>query len=469
MYKLICIIILILLIIYFNIILNNKNKESMISLESLHNISSLYKTNNFLNINGNINNLTSSDISANNINILKLNVKNMNTNKLCVDVSQNTCINNSIVSNLIIKVNLETSRLNQYMYLPDESSLTTVNDCSSLTISKIGSGKILSALNTSFKPDYMVTKWPSNDVNGKYIYTTATGNTIQPNGTGIKITVPQPPQGSTYEYEVLWVQTRNLPYTVSRRSTIIYFYKANFTRTTFKVYQMIDNKIQEFGKYITINTGNDTGGNLLNNISPDGGIHNERWNQFEWHPVPINLKNSREIIISNFEITDTWFSGFAFSSNPWKHYKINIYSLLTNDIQYANFSPIEYVSASRIPTSYDTYAYFLSNTTPVISIPFVNSGRDKIFYIVENNINQGSGMINISIGNTVIGNLYTSFDNPFARHYNSKVNQKYLAIIIPKNLTVGLNILTIKLNIPLIANNFCFREMGTHDVNPFQV
>jgi hypothetical protein len=101
-------------------------------------------------------------------------------------------------------------------------------------------------------------------------------------------------------------------------------------------------------------------------------------------------------------------------------------------------------------------------------IPFVNNNRDKIFYLVEANRNFQTSIINVSINNVIIGNLYTTFDNPFATHFNSSFENRYLGIIIPKvNLPLNDNFITITLNIPNNNDGVYVREIGTHNLNPF--
>ena len=87
-------------------------------------------------------------------------------------------------------------------------------------------------------------------------------------------------------------------------------------------------------------------------------------------------------------------------------------------------------------TGWDTgWAYeglvAISNSM-TIRIPYINSGKDKIFYIVEHNNIWGPGAIGLFIGESYIGNFYTSFSNPFATHYNSKYGNRYFAVKIPK-------------------------------------
>jgi hypothetical protein len=424
--------------------------SSINSVSIVDNISKLYSSGNFNGINGRINNFIANDISANIINTNNLNSSEIISSKVCFDASGLICLDKTIINNFI---DLQKP-LFRYMYLPNESSLGTVNDCSSLSSDKIGDGKIgdgkmISALNTTFDMTYSINKW-----DGKYIYRTVNGTTLQSNGTGIKITVPQPPQGSTYDYEVLWIQTLNdRPYPGPRWST-------------FKVYQNVNNTTKYFGSYAT-------GNRLLNNISPDGSIHNERWDYFEWYPVPINLKDSREIIISNFYSSDTWYSGFAFSSNPWKHCRVSAISvhwqtnISSDPTGINNTNPA--IGWNSDNNNNDPLGQFIGNTSPEIRIPFVKSERNKIFYIIEHNSTWGPSMISIELKKdgvyTKIGNLYTTFNNPFARHFNSKPYQRYYGMVIPKDKLIGIteNFMTLRINVPLNNYHFYFREVGTHD------
>jgi hypothetical protein len=136
------------------------------------------------------------------------------------------------------------------------------------------------------------------------------GDKAQDNGNGLKITVPK--KINNIDFSVLWVQVTNkinLPTSISWQ--------------TFRVYDLSGTSIRKYyGKYIG-------GANKLNNIDPNGGTQSDQWDAFEWIPVPIDLtgNTSREIYISNFYSTDTLFSGFAFSTNPWNHAKSSALSL----------------------------------------------------------------------------------------------------------------------------------------------
>lgn len=356
-------------------------------------------------------------------------------NKICDE--QKNCLS-------FQKMRLFNSPLNQYMYLPTENIMwKNLYDKKDSNFREIGEGYTL---------DNSQQNWEST---GKPIYRISTPNNVkQTIGKGIEIDVPEYPNNNQYndisgtDFTVLWVQV------------------PGNTWATFRVHvKNEDNQYESFGSYVG-------GLNYLNNISPDGGIHNENWNKFEWYPVPIKINNERKVIISNPYDKDTWFSGFAFSTNPWNHCRISALTL-----HYNLNRDEENITYDRTMISWETHngynneplAVFANSKTSTFKIPFVNSGKDKIFYVIEHNSNWGPGVVSVSCNGDPIDNLSTSFDNPFARHFNSKIYQRYLATIIPKEyIQTTDKYIEISITIPVNSGKgLYFTEVGTHDVNPF--
>ncbi len=181
---------------------------------------------------------------------------------------------------------------------------------------------------------------------------------------------------------------------------------------------------------------------------------------------------------------DSWFSGFAFSTNPWNHYKcsaVEIYWKIHNSNDNENLT--QGTSAGDIFWGENWHnwnnapiARFNDNLQIYFRIPFVNSGKNKIFYLVEHNNNWGPSNAQLSIlkNNTYInlGNLYTSFENPFATHFNSKMYQRYYGISIPKEHLPAKDpmcndFLNLRLSTTSSNEGIYFREVGTHDESPF--
>ncbi len=437
---LILVIILLLLCFYYNKTeYLDASGLTPVSNEALQHISSLYNNQQVLSNNlkilqtGEINNIKSESINSESINSKSITTTEIISPKICFDATN--CLDKSAVGTLL----LISSPINDYMYLP--------NQCVIWSDLNPYINKEIIAKNTTFDMAYNTAKW-----NEKNIYRTITQDQRQSNGTGIEITVPNPPSGSNYDYTVLWIQTLNDRW------------------SDFKIYN--NTPYKTFGKY-------STGLRRLNSISPNGAMHNERWEFFEWYPVPIKLNADRKIMISNFRAgSPTWFSGFAFSTNPWNHCRISALSLhwqtnkdTESDIDGGNSA----LAWDNDNWNNDPLIRFPPNTQPSFQIPFVNSGKDKIFYIIEHNSNWGPGIVMASAqkaDNTYqdIGGLYTTFNNPFSRHFTSKLYQRYYGVIIPKNLLpTDKDFITIRVSMPKGGTNLYVREVGTHDYNPLSI
>ncbi len=443
---------------------NNYNKFTKLNTENIN-------TNTITNsIDANIKNIS----ILNNLNISNTNFENstMYVDRLCFD---NKCFDKSLFDDInkidIIKQKYN-SPLNQYMYLPNSRNTdgTIINNNNviwkdiknEITPNNNSDGK-LKSINSTWIMDYNSYNW-----NGKCIYRTNTGTSIQNNGIGIEIIVPEHPNKSKGEdYTVLWVQTLG-----ERWST---FRVYQFDTTTNRV-------VKHFHKHAS-------GLNNLNKISPDGSTHSELWNAFEWTPVPIDLtgNNFRKIMISNYYSTDTWFSGFAFSTNPWNHYKCHALEIhwqihkinpsLTTDTIVDIDNNNSYIRFDREDNQ--PIGIFVNGASAIFRIPFINNNKDKIFYIVETNRNYVTSVPKISIfkgaSEVNLGNLYTTFDNPFSRHHNSKLYQRYLGVKIPKEhlpvvtQTYAQNnyFITLRLFTNSVGIDLKFSEVGTHDENPF--
>ncbi len=353
---------------------------------------------------------------------------------------------NKNIKNTILLIN----NLKQRMYLPNSKSdiydQNLIWSSSNLNQYKNnGFEAIGGTLDTNFD----INKW-----NNMYIYKLSNAYN-QTDGIGIEITVPQ------YNYEIT---------SITNGYSVLWI-KLLFDRLSiFKVYKKNnDNTYTYFGKFAS-------GYTKKNNISPDGTINTDE----EWYPVPIKLNSDRKIIISvpyNRDAVinplDTWFASFAFSTNFWNHCKISGKTLYLNlndndtSTTFNKFTNMTEISGEGVKIN-NTTTTTTTITTTTFRIPFVNNNHDKIFYLVEINRNFQIGIINVSINNVIIGNLYSSFDNPFATHFNTGYQNRYLGIVIPKaNLPLNDNFITITLNIPNNNDGLYIREIGTHDLNPF--
>ena len=72
----------------------------------------------------------------------------------------------------------------------------------------------------------------------------------------------------------------------------------------------------------------------------------------------------------------------------------------------------------------------------------------------------------LSVNGLLIERFRTTYDNPFARHFNSKIYSKYIAARIPKELiNPDKRFIDVKIDMSTVNDgiHIYFREIGTHD------
>ena len=129
----------------------------------------------------------------------------------------------------------------------------------------------------------------------------------------------------------------------------------------------------------------------------------------------------------------------------------------------------------------------------ITKLPIINNGKDKLLYLnIVNNINNiniaGVYICKVDPGtlsstasfeitdsyNTLvtnnnvqkIDNFVTSYDNPFARFFNSHINNRYISTIIPANIITNNFIYVILQSQITTGTSLSIREIGTHDLFP---
>jgi hypothetical protein len=493
--------------IFNNVTVNNNIDISNNLTANTGNIRNLNILNNLTGITGSFKNIRSTDISSNNItaesgrftnvtseslNIRRYDINNLNINKICFDPNDTTkCLTLNSLNGLNNLNNYSVNNpKNQYMYYPNSvpgvdmvasnsatydnniiwnslAKYIDLNNSLNVELGKlkvIGSGETWMYYNGSSTVTYSGQSPASQ-------FRTSTFKNAQTKGTGIEITVPKPPANNpTGDYSVLWIKITN---------SHAHWY-------TFKLYEYnasTDNIVKTFGKFAD-------SFNALNKISPDGSTHNDSWNTQQWIGIPFDLtgNTSRTLVLSNFfgqSDKDLLINGIAFSTNPWNHCKVSAISL---HWQVNNDDNSQGIVGSTGGLTWNTHnwnyqqlAQFNGGNTYQFRIPFVNSNKDKIFYLVEYNTNWGPSITSLEIFkyNTTtqaetainLGNFYTSFDNPFSRHHNSKIWQRYYGIVIAKEYlpvkgSSSDNFIKLRITIPA-GNNIYFTEVGTHDKNSF--
>ena len=199
---------------------------------------------------------------------------------------------------------------------------------------------------------------------------------------------------------------------------------------------------------------------------PDGSLTDSHFDKHQWLPIPAG--RAGKLLITNRKGNiaphDTWFSGLGFSRNPWAHATqsgVGYYWAVNGG------NPIGWEQDNW---NGDIAAQIERSTNLEIMVPYVWSGRDKLLYIVEWNNNENGCMHNgITVNDQRIERFLATYDNPFARHWNSKSFNRYIAAcipadLIPKPTSEAPPLLKVKIDTSKQNDDIHFREMGTHDL-----
>jgi hypothetical protein len=158
---------------------------------------------------------------------------------------------------------------------------------------------------------------------------------------------------------------------------------------------------------------------------------------------------------------DFWLSGLAFSKNPWAHAAQSAlgYHWASNGGDATEWESPDFKG--------DVLARIMNNKTTELRVPVVPSGRDKLLYLIEHNSDwNGCQHTGITVEGTAIERFTATYDNPFARHWNSKFYCRYIAARIPASLIPSnARYLSVKIDMTGVNHNIYFREMGTHDLD----
>ncbi len=332
-------------------------------------------------------------------------------------------------------------------------------------------------------------KYPTG---GKYFcYSTQmminTGNNFIPENTNtIEIIVPTHPDSSKgIDYTVFWIQVLNNRWSYIKIHT--------------GPKSPIPNK--SFGKY--------TGGYKKTcAVFPNPELSNynsnlQDINDYNWIPIPINLKGitDRRIRLSSiYGEFPLYFTQIAFSTNPYNHCKLNALSLhwqinkldatgkeivsRDNDSTISGIGWETHDWGYNIKEQLGKFIYF--NKDLFIRIPFVNSGKNKTFYLCEYFAYDPSKfyLISFTIKKTTANsnNVYTEFMKPINLmnknvnnvelfYTNAFTNNRYYGITIPLQFlpdkdSPNDNFINITINIRknnMVPDVLYFKEMGSYD------
>lgn len=185
----------------------------------------------------------------------------------------------------------------------------------------------------------------------------------------------------------------------------------------------------------------------------------------QWLPIPVG-QSGRLALISKSPTSDLfWISGLAFSRNPWAHAcqsAVGIHWAVNGGNQ-TFWDPNGYYNWNGdILTRLDT------GSNLELKVPVIGNGRDKLLYLVEHNSNwSGAYHTGISVNESPVERLLSTYDNPFSRHWNSKIYNRYLACRVPASLIAKPGVSYLSVRIDLTRQTYLglhLREIGTHDL-----
>jgi hypothetical protein len=205
------------------------------------------------------------------------------------------------------------------------------------------------------------------------------------------------------------------------------------------------------------------GRRCANCYCPDGTLSDGYAGAHQWLPIPTGRAGKLALIAKPHTNGDFWLSGLAFSRNPWAHAAQSAvgYHWALNGGDSTAWLENEYFWNSDLNSAIN------AKTNLELRVPVVPSGRDKLLYLIECNNNWNGCMHNgITVNDHRIERFMATYDNPFARHWNSKWYNRYIAARIPADLIpTDARWLKVRIDMSKQDNHIHFREIGTHDLD----
>ena len=277
-------------------------------------------------------------------------------------------------------------------------------------------------------PTYDETTYASTLWNDRRIIKYGVNN--QADGNGALVTIPD-------GYDTVWVRV------LGERWNAI---KAYFT----------DGQAEQLGLWL----GGYRAGNCY---SPDGSLSDSHKDTHQWVAIPVKRSGQLALVSKPNTNSDFWISGLAFSRNPWSH-------AVQSAVGYhwaSNGGDATMWSDGWQAWNSDVLSKINPKTNLELKVPVVPSGRDKLLYLVEHNTTWNGTMHNgITVNGKQIERFMASYENPFARHWSSKIYNRYIAARIPANyIPSDQRFLSVKIDMSLQDEGIHFREIGTHDLD----
>jgi len=201
-------------------------------------------------------------------------------------------------------------------------------------------------------------------------------------------------------------------------------------------------------------------------IAPDGCLPNHDYNNHGWVPINVHGHDGSIYLVPQARTTNNvWLSGIAFSDNPsgliWRS-AVNLYWALNG----GNVLGWHSHNWNR-----DHLAFIAPNTFVTMKVPVVDTGNDKVFYIVThgNNWAEGAHSAVYVNGTKLDDRMSGGWGNAYQRLLGKQRFQNYYAVRVPAILIsedateIDVQIDTRTTTDVSFPHRIYLREAGTHD------
>ncbi len=258
------------------------------------------------------------------------------------------------------------------------------------------------------------------------------GGNAETDGNGAKVIIPD-------GYDTVWVRL------LGERWNAIHAY-------------FLDGDDEDLGVF--------TGGyRSANCYCPDGSLSDSYQTKHQWLPIPATRSGELALISTTNTSSGLYVSGLAFSKNPWQHAAQSAVGL------YWKSNGGDAAAWNSENSNNDVLGNINLSTNLLLKIPIIPTGaktdHDRLLYLIEYNSNwNGCSHYRITVNDKKIERFLSTYDNPFARHWSSKINNRYIAARIPKEvIPENTRFLDVKINTHTQDTDIYFREMGTHNLD----
>ncbi|MCB0018192.1 MAG: hypothetical protein KDE09_10420 [Anaerolineales bacterium] len=295
---------------------------------------------------------------------------------------------------------------------------------------------------------YAQTQW-----HGRLIINIGTGENAD--GNGVEINIPA-------GYNTLWIRV------LGERWETFKAYFLDGAQETVGIWSGGLRNNNHFSPDGSLSDGNNMDANAYGPNWPEAyavrnSVTDKSLSGNQWLPIPVGRAGRLALVTKNYTQFGGWLSGLAFSRNPWGHaslpavsyhWAFNGGNATRWDGQWVNWYG-------------DTLTALQNNATTTLRVPVMPTGRDKLFYMVEhNNYWNGAFHREIRVKGTPVERFLSTYDNPFARHFNGKTYARYIAARIPAGLITSTDrFLDVAIDGTATEIAIFFREAGTHDMD----